>query len=96
MFEEFWPEARAVSDPTLDLYRAFGIGRGRLGQLFGPGVIRRAFAARRKGYSQGKVTGDPGLMPGAFLLEGHRVIRAHDPGHAGDLPDYPAFARQGP
>lgn len=93
VFEEFWPEARAVSDPDLVLYRAFGIGRGKLGQLLSPGLVARAFRARRKGFSQGKTQGDPRLMPGAFLVMDNRVVWAHDYGHAGDTPDFAALAQ---
>lgn len=92
VFEDLWPEARAVSDPTLDLYRAFGIGRGKLGQLFSPSLIKRAFEARRKGYSQGKTQGDPWFMPGAFLIEDGVVVWSHDYAHAGDDPDFESLA----
>jgi hypothetical protein len=88
IFEDLWPEARAVSDTTLDLYRAFGIGRGTPGQMFGAGVWKASLRALRKGYKQGKTQGDPWLMPGAFLVVGARVIWRHDPSHAGDGPDY--------
>jgi hypothetical protein len=95
VFDGLWPEARAVSDPTLDLYKAFGLGRGGFLQMFGPGVWRRAFEARRKGFSQGKTVGDPWLMPGAFLIEDGVVVRRHDYAHAGDQPDFSVFVAPG-
>lgn len=81
-FEERWPEARAVSDPNQELYRAFGLGRGRIGQLFGPRVLWAGIKARRFGV--GKPVGDPLVMSGWFLVQGDRLTWSHVHGHAGE------------
>jgi hypothetical protein len=77
-----WPEARAVSDPDQALYSAFDLGRGRIGQVFGPRVLWAGFKARRFGV--GKPVGDPLVMSGWFLLDDGRVTWRHVHAHAGE------------
>jgi hypothetical protein len=84
----FWPEARAVADPDKGFYGAFGIGRGGLAQLFGPGVWSAARRARKKGISQGPRAGDVWMMPGVFLIRDGHIVWAHEYAHAGDQPDF--------
>ena len=91
IFDRFWPEARAVSDPTLDLYRAFGLRRGNPAEMFHPGLWIRGLRAFRKGYRQTAPVGDPWMRPGAFLIENGRVIRRGSAAHSGDLPDFQSF-----
>ncbi|MFT5079549.1 MAG: hypothetical protein ACI84E_000189 [Planctomycetota bacterium] len=79
---ERWPEARAVSDPNQELYPAFGLGRGRIGQLFGPRALWAGLKARRFGV--GKPVGDPLVMSGWFLVKDGRVIWNHIHAHAGE------------
>jgi hypothetical protein len=88
VFEELWPEARAVSDPHLELYDAFGVGRVPPVRRLHPGLARAGFRALRRGYRQTGVQGDPWRMPGFFLVEEERVVWRHIPAHAGDLPDF--------
>jgi hypothetical protein len=78
---ERWPEARAVSAADQELYRAFGLGRGRLGQLFGPRALLAGLKARRFGV--GKPVGDPLVMSGWFLVVNGRVTWSHVHEHAG-------------
>lgn len=89
-----WPEARAVSDSELALYHAFGLGRGSLGQLFGPSVWAAGLRAARKGHSIGKPVGDPWIMPGLFLIADEHIVWSHDFRHAGDHPDLTDIARR--
>ena len=84
----FWPQARAVADPDKSFYGAFGIGRGGLRQMFGPGVWSAARRARRKGLSQGARSGDIWMMPGVFLVDDAHIVWAHEYAHAGDQPDF--------
>ena len=84
----YWPGARAVSDPELFFYEAFGLQRGSLLQLFGPAVFRAGRRARGKGHENGSRSGDIFRMPGAFLVERERVVWQHQYRHAGDHPDF--------
>jgi hypothetical protein len=95
VFTEFWPEARAVSDPELVLYGAFGIRRGGPAMMFGPGLWRKSIRAFRKGYRQSGVQGDPWLLPAAFLVRGGRVTARHYARDAGDHADYRALVAEG-
>ncbi len=81
-----------VADPDRDLYRAFDLRRGSLGQLFGPKVIARGIAAALRGHGVGKLEGDGFQMPGTFVVEDGRVLagRAHET--AADRPDYVQMA----
>lgn len=91
-FARMWPEARAIEDRELVLYRAFGLGRGTMGQLLGPGTLRSGLRAAMKGHFGGKPSGDVRVMPGAFLLtEDHTVAFAHHAENAGDHPSEEAI-----
>lgn len=89
-----WPEARAVADPTRDLYRAFGLGRGTFGQVFGPAVLACGLRAVRKGHGLGPPRGDPWQMPGLFLVAEERIVWQHVGRHIGEHPDFAAIPRQ--
>ena len=78
-----------ITDPDRTLYWAFGLGRGRFGQLFGPRVWWRGFVAgvfRRLGI--GRLDGDGFQMPGAFLFSEGKVVRYFYHRSAADRPDY--------
>lgn len=92
-FQGHWPQARAVADSPLTFYRGFGIERGGLGDMFGPEVWACGLRAARKGHFIGRPIGDPWVMPGAFLVSTSGAVRkAHNFAHAGDHPDWIAFA----
>ena len=88
----YWPEARAIADPELAFYQAFGVERGGLLQMFGPGVMAAGLRARRRGFENGERSGDIYRMPGAFLVRGDRVLWQHRYRHAGDHPDFRGIA----
>lgn len=81
-----------VSDPERVAYRAFELGRGRFGQLFGPRVWWRGFVATLGGHLVGRLDGDGFQMPGAFVVEDGRVVRAYRHRDAAERADYGAFA----
>lgn len=82
-----------VSDPSALLYRAFGLGRGSVGQLFGPAVWVRGFQAGIvEGHGVGKLEGDGFQMPGVFLLFHGAVLRSFVHQSAADRLDYVKFA----
>ena len=86
-----FPQARAVSDPDLALYEAFGVRRASLLEGIGPSVLRSRGRAAAKGHVNGPRTGDIWRMPGVFAVEGDRILWAHTPAHAADHPDFTAL-----
>lgn len=96
-FKDRWPEVRAIADAELRFYDAFGIKRGGLKELVGPGVIAASARAMLKGNLQGRTVGDPYILPGGFLVQGDEVLWEHRYSHAGDHPDWlalPSLTRQ--
>lgn len=81
-----------ISDPHRALYRAFGLRRGTLGELFGPKVWWRAIEAGLFGrHGVGRLVGDGFQMPGVFLIFHGEVLRSYRHTSAGDRPDYLAL-----
>jgi hypothetical protein len=81
-----------VSDPERALYRAFGLPRGSIGDLFGPRVWWRGFQAGILGrHGVGLLNGDGFQMPGVFLLFHGEVLRSYRHLSAADRPDYLAL-----
>jgi hypothetical protein len=91
-FSKYWPGARAVADSSGRLYRAFGLGRGGIREMFGPRVWVAGLRAVLKGNLGGAPTGDPWTMPGLFLVKGDAVIWEHRFRHAGDQPEFARIA----
>jgi peroxiredoxin len=92
-FEKYGLESvPQISDPKKNLYRAFGLRRGSLGDLFGPKVWLRGFEAAILGrHGVGRLVGDGFQMPGAFLLFHGEVVRGYRHQSAADRPDYMAL-----
>jgi peroxiredoxin len=81
-----------ISDPSADLYRAFGLRRGSLRMLFGPKVWWRGFEAGvRDRHGVGRLRGDGFQMPGVFLVFHGHIIRSFRHQSAADRPDYVRF-----
>ncbi len=81
------------SDPERKLYRAFGLDRGNVWQLFGPKVWWRGFQAgvlNRHGL--GRLVGDGLQMPGVFLIYRGNLLVSFRHTTAADRPDYTALA----
>jgi hypothetical protein len=79
----------SVSDPTCDLYRAYGLSRGKVHQLFGRGVwLRGITAALFEGHGIGRLSGDGFRMPGVFLFDRGTVVAERKAATAADRPDY--------
>lgn len=84
-FGRLWPEVPAIADPDAVLYRAFGVERGNLGQMFGPASAACAIRAVAKGNGVGRMTGDAWTLPTVVLLDAAgTVIWEHRGRHAGD------------
>jgi hypothetical protein len=81
-----------ICDREQNLYRAFGLKRGKLLQLFGPKVLWRGFqAGLLAGHGIGRVTADSFQMPGLFLLDKAGIVRRYRHRSAADRPDYAAI-----
>lgn len=87
ILDDYWPGARAVSDPEKQFYRAFGLHQGSFNQLLGPRVIYAAARSALKGNAPGKAQGDVRTMPGIFLVDDGEVVWQHDFRYSGDHPD---------
>jgi hypothetical protein len=76
-----------IADPRCELYRAFGLGKGGIIELFGPQVWWRGLIAIFKGCGVGHLAGDGLQMPGAFLFRNGEILAAQPARSASDLPD---------
>ncbi len=95
-FDYYWPDARAIADPEMKFYHAFGIDRAGFGQLVGPEVVACGIRATLKGNMAGKPIGDVKTMPGMFIVKGSSVLWQHNFRHAGDHPDLTQIPRMMP
>ena len=83
-----------VSDPGQAVYRAFGLNRGSLLQLFGLKTWVRGFqSAFVEGHTQGTTVGDSFQMPGVFLVFHGEVLRAYRHQSPADRPNYVSLAQ---
>lgn len=83
-----------ISDPHRGVYRAFGLTRGTLTELFGPRVWWRGLEAMLwERHGAGWLIGDSFQMPGVFLLYHGEVIRSFRHHSIADRPDYAAMAQ---
>ena len=87
-------DVHQFSDPDCTLYRAFGLRRGRLGELFAPSVFPRALGAILQGHGIGVLQGDGFRMPGSFLLIDGKVVQAHQAKTSADHADHLAMIRK--
>lgn len=81
-----------IADPDRLLYRALGVRRGGLLQLFGPRVVWAGLRGVMRGYGVGRIQGDPFQMPGTALIFRGSVLRQHIHRSAADRPDYASLA----
>lgn len=91
------PGALHVSDPSGELYAAFGLVRGNIRQVFlSPrvwwGGFRSIFLQGHRVSWPGR---DPLRMPGVFLVRNGRIERAFRHRTTADRPDYLALAGLG-
>jgi AhpC/TSA antioxidant enzyme len=82
----------AISDPSAHLYTSCGLRRGGVRELLAPRVVWRwpATAILRR-HGAGWTGSDLRRMPGAFLLDRGRIVRAFRHRTTADRPDYVAL-----
>lgn len=82
-----------VSDPRQAVYRAFGLNRGKLYELFGLKTWIRGFqSAFLEGNRQGPTAGDSFQMPGVFLIFHGEVLKSYRHQSPADRPNYVSLA----
>jgi len=82
-----------LADPNQVVYKAFGLSRGRLADVFGPAVWFRflqAAVVRRRG--MGRLDRDIFQMPGVFMVYHGQVIRSFRHQKISDRPNYLAIS----
>jgi hypothetical protein len=84
----YWPGARAIADPRLELYDVMGIRRGGLMDALGPRVFAARSRARDKGFENGPISGDIWRMPGLIAVRQEKIVWSHRAAHAADHPDF--------
>lgn len=85
-----------ISDPEAHVYESCGLERGGARQLFAPRVLWRGFrAALLDRHGAGWSGADVRRMPGAFLIERGRIVRAFRHAASSDRPDYATLCRRG-
>ena len=89
-----WPDVRAIADPDVAFYQDFGVERGSVMQVFGPGPLLATRRAKSKGHASGERTGDPWRMPGLFLALGEKILWQHRFSHQADHPDFASVPRR--
>ena len=82
-----------IGDRTQSVYRAFGLRRGSIPQLFGPKVWIRGLSVGPK-YGMGRTVGDAAQMPGAFLVFHGEVLKSYQHQSAADRADFVALVSQ--
>lgn len=58
-----------ISDPGKQLYDAFGLRKGGVGQILNSQVMRRSFRLLAQGQRQGMPTNDPFILAGVFRVD---------------------------
>jgi peroxiredoxin len=90
LFERYHLEDIArISDPDARLYKALGLSRASLNQVYGPGMWKYVIqSVLLDGHGMGQVVGDRFQMPGAFLLHHGAVVGGFRHERISDHPDY--------
>jgi hypothetical protein len=92
--DRLWPVARGIADPQKRLYDAFGVERGGVKEMFGPGAFVCGVRAAAKGNFVGRKHGDPWTLPSFVLVDGDEILWRHDGAHAGDHPAWSEVLEQ--
>jgi peroxiredoxin len=74
-----------VCNPDRDLYRAYGLREGNLGELVSPGLALRSLKALGRGHLPGVPRQDVRQMPGTFVIDSRgRFLLQHFAKNAAD------------
>src|SRR5215813_1481814 len=82
-------DAERVSDPQRKLYKLFKLVQGGLPQFLSWRILKRMFVAGMiNGHGLGKLAGHAFQMPGVFLIQDCRIVRAFVHRTVADQPNY--------
>jgi peroxiredoxin len=82
-------------DTSKEAYHAYGLTQGRFKELVSADVLKAGFRAFSQGKFGGKVTADPLMMPGFFLIdEDGRIMWTYYAKHVGDHPTIEVILEQ--
>lgn len=85
--EDYHVTTPLFTDPSREVYRAFGAKRPTWAALFNPRLYWNALQVHRRGHRMGKVQGDLAQLGGVFIiLPGGDMPFAYRSEVAGDLP----------
>lgn len=76
-----------LTDPSGDLYAAFGLAKGNLAELLPPKVWWRGLQALMHGHLPGKPGEDIRQLAGAFVVRDGQVVTADRAQCSSDLPN---------
>ena len=68
---------KMLTDPTREVFRAYGLERGSPGQIFSRKVVVEGFKAATEGHVMSKVVGDVMQLPGSFVVIDGTIAFAH-------------------
>jgi hypothetical protein len=77
-----------ISDPERQIYEAFELHRGSLAQVAGPAVWWKGFVSLLTGSLPGRPTSDVFQLPGTFLVQDGKIMKAFRNENSADRPDY--------
>ena len=81
-----------ISDPQQEVYKRFGLPRGRLSQVMGPGIWWSGLKSLLSGNMPGKPIGDIFQLPGAFLVHQGQLVKRFQPSNSAEQTDYVELA----
>jgi peroxiredoxin len=91
-FKEYgFPNAARFSDPESRIYEIFGLQEVSMAKLMSVATFAGSIRALRSGARQGKVQGNPKMMPGIFVISDGHVVKKFVHESPGDKPDLMAL-----
>lgn len=80
--------SRIICDPQQALFRLYGVAPGNVFQYLTPSVLKKAWQAKRQGFSHGMKEGLEMQRPATFIIDSAGVVRfAHYGKDIGDVPE---------
>lgn len=80
--------SRIICDPQQDLFRLYGVEPGHVFQYLTASVLKKAWQAKRQGFSHGKKEGREMQRPATFIIDRTGVVTfVHYGQDIGDVPE---------